>query len=266
MCAKGRRPLVYSCTRVNVGLVTSCMMPRPRAMPLTSAVLPAPRSPESASTSPGRSSAARRSPNCNVSSMLSASIFCEVIITCGRERCFRSVAFNESDLVMGTHHTADLGEFRAEFARPFLAQSGDMARIDGEEQFKVLTVVERGGQFSLRCARDGNFRGIDFKSGPARADVDEALEIIGQSVTEIDHCMNGEMVCEPAGFVDAGNKREMFATQRAAKCARHENRVTDFRAAAQGESGFLDFADESDDDKLFVLHVGGITTDNLTME
>src|SRR5687768_18409996 len=46
----------------NVGLVTSSVTPSARSAPRTNVVLPAPRSPETSTTSPGRSCAARSAP------------------------------------------------------------------------------------------------------------------------------------------------------------------------------------------------------------
>ena len=55
MCTTGSRP-AYSCTSVNVGLVTGLVTPSDAARPWVNVVFPAPRSPASTSTSPGSSS------------------------------------------------------------------------------------------------------------------------------------------------------------------------------------------------------------------
>src|SRR6266542_2608039 len=61
----GTRPR-YSRTRVNVGEATwPSVTPRPRAAPWTKVVFPAPRSPVSATTSPGTMSSSTRSIACD---------------------------------------------------------------------------------------------------------------------------------------------------------------------------------------------------------
>src|SRR5256885_5492660 len=65
----GRRPW-YWLTSTKVGLETIWLTPRPRARPRMKQVLPAPRSPTSATTLPGRSRAASVSPARSVSSGL----------------------------------------------------------------------------------------------------------------------------------------------------------------------------------------------------
>src|SRR5436309_15039577 len=63
----GIRPR-YSRTSVKVGERTGSSTPRARAAPWTNVVFPAPRSPVSETTSPGRSSAATAPPTARVSS------------------------------------------------------------------------------------------------------------------------------------------------------------------------------------------------------
>src|SRR3954453_15081115 len=64
----GRRPPRYSCIRVNVGLLTSPgATPSPSARPRTNAVFPAPRSPNSRTTSPAESAGASSRPSAAVS-------------------------------------------------------------------------------------------------------------------------------------------------------------------------------------------------------
>src|SRR5713226_2560437 len=60
----------YSRINVNVGLATCPPAPAPAAIPRARTVLPAPRSPESATTSPARSSPPRRRPRASDSSGL----------------------------------------------------------------------------------------------------------------------------------------------------------------------------------------------------
>src|SRR5438552_2933512 len=67
MCTTGSRP-AYSRTSVNVGETTCWTTPRPAAAPCTKTVLPAPRSPASATTSPGRSASEIARPSSRVSS------------------------------------------------------------------------------------------------------------------------------------------------------------------------------------------------------
>src|SRR5438045_4233273 len=63
----GNRPPRYSCSKVNVGLVTVSFEPNPLARPFTNWVLPAPKSPTRASTSPAFIFSARRAPAPSVS-------------------------------------------------------------------------------------------------------------------------------------------------------------------------------------------------------
>src|SRR5213596_1635908 len=65
----GRRPR-YWLIRTKVGLVARVVAPRPRTSPWMKQVFPAPSSPTRATTSPGRSVAASRSPAASVSSGL----------------------------------------------------------------------------------------------------------------------------------------------------------------------------------------------------
>src|SRR5947207_13014664 len=67
MCTTGSRP-AYSRTSVNVGDTTGWRTPRPAAAPWTKTVLPAPRSPARATTSPGRSASETARPSFSVSS------------------------------------------------------------------------------------------------------------------------------------------------------------------------------------------------------
>ncbi len=85
-CATGTRPS-YSCTIVNVGLVTRCVTPSPRARPLVKVVLPAPRSPLSTTRSPTRSSGAIAAPTASVSA---APFVVTSSSSCGRARGLRA--------------------------------------------------------------------------------------------------------------------------------------------------------------------------------
>src|SRR6266446_6782627 len=97
------RPPRYSCRSVNVGLVTSAGQPNPHANPFTNCVLPVPRSPVKASTSPALTSWARRAPAASVSATLA-----EVNITGAKfyfsDSTFRSELANtrQGDLWKGT--------------------------------------------------------------------------------------------------------------------------------------------------------------------
>src|SRR3954453_11371561 len=59
---------------VNVGEVTGCFTPSARHAPRISVVLPAPSSPLTSTTSPGRSSGATRAPTSSVSAALEVRI------------------------------------------------------------------------------------------------------------------------------------------------------------------------------------------------
>src|SRR5688572_23642566 len=106
--------------RVNVGLVTAASLRRPEATPLTKCVLPAPRSPQSASTSPRRSVAAMLCPCARVSSTL-----CEMVVATGQF------------WFAGFARRAELADARERQAResplPGSFQSDADARIDREE-------------------------------------------------------------------------------------------------------------------------------------
>ena len=114
--------------------------------------------------------------------MLCVSTCCEVIIASGGEKSLRPVALDERDLVLGVHYAADLRQFRAKFTRPFLAKRGDLPGVDGEQLFKILSVGERSRQVSAGGTGDRDFGGVNLEPDPPLADLDESLQVAGQSI------------------------------------------------------------------------------------
>src|SRR2546426_299709 len=106
---------------VNVGLVTSCVIPSPDAMPLTRHVLPEPSSPLSATTSPARNSSARVLPKAIVSVALCVSTDCEMVIASRRQSRFTSIAVDELDLSARFDDPADFSQRQLELPSPFLS-------------------------------------------------------------------------------------------------------------------------------------------------
>src|SRR5882672_9469616 len=135
-------------------------MPSPRAMPLTSCVLPAPKSPVRPMTQPALASRPHRSPSAAVSSGL-----CEMNVTMSghRQVAVLVAEFNAS----GGDDLPDAGQRHiGELFLPRVEQRDSVAAGDGEQEFKVLTVGERGEQrrfgggfgfgLQLRGAADGD--------------------------------------------------------------------------------------------------------------
>src|SRR3990167_3599152 len=104
----GRHP-GYSRTSTKVGLVTASRTLSPRATPCTNVVLPLPRSPQRASTSPGASAAASRRPSALVCAAL-----LEVTVAIGFHRDPPAVGLPQRDPLPGRNDLADLRDAAAE--------------------------------------------------------------------------------------------------------------------------------------------------------
>src|SRR6185436_2489274 len=89
---------------------------------------------------------------------------------------------------------------------PGIEQRNGIAGGDGKEQFKIFAIGQCGeqrrfgGRFragsELRAAADGNGTGENFRAD--MAGFQQVPQVAGQSVTEIDHGMNGKAAGQPA--------------------------------------------------------------------
>src|SRR4051812_7538282 len=95
---------------------------------------------------------------------------------------------------------------------------------DGEKQFKVFAIGQRREQRRLRGgfaaslkfggAADRDRRREQF--GADMTGVENVSEIAGKPIAQIDHCVNIELVSEPARLLETRFEIEMPALQRAA--------------------------------------------------
>src|ERR1019366_10747121 len=123
-------------TSVNVGEGTRAGMARPPARPLTSRVLPAPRSPESAMTSPLRASRPQLSPSASVSAGL-----CEMFVTMDGQRPNAVPVAQMDSFARGDLADAGKGNF-GELLFPGIEQGDCVAGRPREQQFKILAIAQ----------------------------------------------------------------------------------------------------------------------------
>src|SRR5579862_4585268 len=117
------------------------VMPSPRAMPLASCVLPAPRSPDKPMTSPLAAARPHASPSACVSSGL-----CEMFVAMGGQRADAFFGADGDAFARGDFADASELEF-GKFLFPGVEQRHGVAAGNGEQQFKVLAVGQRGEQW-----------------------------------------------------------------------------------------------------------------------
>src|SRR6516162_586059 len=118
-------------------------MPSPRASPLTNWVLPAPRSPESPSTQPFCAARPKRLPRASVSAGL-----CEMSVAMLLQRA-HSGFVADADSFLGRNF-ADAGQLHLrELLFPGVQQWDGIAAGDGEQEFEILAVGQRGQESRL---------------------------------------------------------------------------------------------------------------------
>src|SRR5688572_13068994 len=123
-------------------------MPRPRARPFTSCVLPAPRSPVSPITQPGCPSRPHCSPSAAVSSGL-----CEMNVAMSGQGT-NAFFVTQANAGFG-RHLANAGERQVgELSLPPIEQFHRAAAGEGEEQLEIFAIGERGKERRL----GGGFR------------------------------------------------------------------------------------------------------------
>src|ERR1700722_562145 len=211
------------------------VMPSPRAMPLASCVLPAPRSPDKPMTSPLAAARPHASPSACVSSGL-----CEMFVAMGGQRkdAFRRA---DGDTFVG-NDLSDARELKfRKFLFPGIEQRHGVAAGDGEQKFEILAIGQRGEQrrfggsirsgSEARLAAGGDARAEQFRADLGR--LDDMPQIAGETVAEIDHRVDGKMCGEPAGFGEARFEIEMFAGERATEFAGDEDGVARFCAGTK---------------------------------
>src|SRR2546423_546492 len=108
---------------------------------------------------------------------------------------------------------------------PRVQQSHGISRRNGEEQFKIFTVGQRGEErwfargllTRLQSGRFADGYGIGEQFGAHVRRVKNMPQIAGQAVAEVDHGVNGKRVREPAALLEAGLKFEVLPSQRSAQ-------------------------------------------------
>src|SRR5579864_1116129 len=122
------------------------MMSRPRAVPLTNCVLPAPRSPDKAMTSPRF--AAR--PQLWPSDSVSAGLFVKMLVAMSGQRA--GAGFIAKGDAFAGGDFADAGERNVrELLLPRIEHGNCIFTRNGEKQLKILAVGECGKQGSFGC-------------------------------------------------------------------------------------------------------------------
>src|SRR5262245_33373763 len=227
-----QQPPSHSFPSVKVGECTRPATPSPRAMPLTSSVLPAPNSPVSPMTSPLMASFPQRSPSAWVSSGLF-----EMSIAMSRQELNPHFA---ADLkAWPFRHLADASEWQIrKFLSPGIKEWNCIPTSHCEEQFKILAISQCRLQRSFAGLRvsylqsgnatDRNRIGEYLCADTAR--LQDVWQGAGQTIAKVDHRVNVKMAGEPARFVQTRFEIQMFSGKRAAKLAGNENRVARFRA------------------------------------
>src|SRR5208283_5071430 len=122
---------------VNVGECTRAVMPSPRAMPFTSCVLPAPKSPDRPMTSPRCAARPQRSPSDPVSAGL-----CEMNVAMGCKRLGAGLVANGDAFVRRDFADATQFQFRKLFF-PRIEQFHRVGARHREQQFKILAIGQR---------------------------------------------------------------------------------------------------------------------------
>ena len=128
------------------------------------------------------------------------------------------------------------------FLLPGVEQFHRVAAGDGEQQFKILAIGQRGGERRL-CVRSSasptSFAAREIGIADLqqfRADaagLQNVAQIAGQPVAQVNHRVDGKMFRQPARLFEPRLELQMLFRQRAAEFAGHKNGVAGFRAGAQ---------------------------------
>src|SRR5690348_4308970 len=118
-------------------------MPKPRAMPLTSWVLPAPRSPDNAMTNPVFAARPQASPRDSVSAGL-----CEMFVAMESHRASAGFVAERDAFAGRDFADARQREFGKLLFPGVQHRNGVLAR-HGEQEFKILAIGERRQQGSF---------------------------------------------------------------------------------------------------------------------
>src|SRR5580698_4353537 len=168
------------------------VMPSPRAIPLASWVLPAPKSPDNPMTRPLTAARPQVSPSACVSSAL-----CEMLVTMRGQRPGPFLVADGDAFAGGDFADARKLELGKLFF-PRIKQWHGVAAGNGEQKLEILAVCERGEERRLggpfrpggesRGPADGNACGEKFRSDAAG--FDEVAQIAREPIAEIDHGMD----------------------------------------------------------------------------
>src|SRR5579859_7198811 len=133
-------------TRAKVGEWTDASIPRPRARPLTSCVLPAPRSPQSPITSPDAIVRPHASPSATVSEGL-----CEMFVTMNGQWSHPMLVADGDGFSPGNFTDATQAKVR-KLLLPAIQQGDRVAAGQSKQQLEILAVGQRCLQCWLACA------------------------------------------------------------------------------------------------------------------
>src|SRR5262245_9250379 len=134
------RPPEYSWTRAKVGEDTRAWIPRPRAMPLTSWVLPAPRSPLKPMTQPVCTAFPHCSPRAKVSSGL-----CEMSVAMNGQRPHAILVAKPQPRFGGDLADAAQAQL-GELLLPSVQQRDSIYAGEAKEELEILAVGQRRQQ------------------------------------------------------------------------------------------------------------------------
>src|SRR5213592_372238 len=164
-------------------------MPNPRAMPLTSWVLPAPNSPLRPMIQPGLASR----PHCSPRAMVSSGL-CEMNVAMNGQRLHALLVAKLQAGLGGD--LADAGEWHVDkLLLPAIQQRHRVAPRDGEKQFEVFPGGQGGeqGRFGggvaagMAFGRRADGDGVLAQLGADAASLEQMTQITGQPIAEVDH-------------------------------------------------------------------------------
>src|ERR1700730_7979784 len=174
----GRRPWERWC-KTKVGLCTPLVTPSASAIPFTSSVFPAPRSPSRAMTSPASSTCPRRRPRSRVSSTDAVST---KVLVAGSFDAFETRAVPKPNARRGF----DLADDRQRDVDPLedALRGGDASGRRRADQFEVLRIVDGQPPF-LGMQASGQREPGDIDGRPEPRALEQSLELTGKAVADV---------------------------------------------------------------------------------
>src|SRR2546423_5806224 len=223
----------------------------PATKPFTNWVLPAPRSPVNAKTSPRDASRPCRKPTAIVSSTLF-----EMNITAGK---FGKPGLARRASCVMANEPADSRERNVrEFLPPARHERPGMIRRDGKEQLVIFAVRNRLLNCTTAVHRQGIFIDFEFHSTRAR----HSRQIGAESITQVHHGVHPKILREPARFGESRNELEMVAAERSAKATCDEQLVVRLSSTPTDPALLFDKASEADRNDRRTFDIAGLTADD----